>query len=492
VNAQQTVSEVSTNSDTIANQDLSKQTDGGFDMKPLESRQVHEGMRLQDINEQAPFAAFLERRGSPFGRCPVDVLQIIFEFATELPLRSQEIQGYSGRSPGIGAALRFSGVCRWWRKVAWETPRLWTGIYYDLDDPEYVQYQAEHVIRRARLLPCSVYITTLQSNTASCLPECRLQEFPAIKVLEFCLESSMDIERLLEPSFKPPTGTMEGLHLDCAVTTILPPPQVDLLRVASIFPPFALLRVDKVQSLLFEPQKINSHITKLQVIRARKIDFLSIFRCFPNLENLYIREAELKMVGQQSRYTCRSLKTLQFEKMPGTSWADQIQFPNLEAVNGLSEPNDEFINFIARHTNIRTLKWRGIVTQALANAAPQLKELNMMSRLGSLYHLDAEGRCEPRFPLLEAVIVCHRAHRITTEQFDHFVRARCLPLQHEESLAKSPSRLLSSIMFRRRKSSPMPMWYESELYRDSRKRVVDVTCDPSFEEVYLTWSDVDY
>ena len=302
----------------------------------------------------------------------------------------------------------------------------------------------------------------------------------------------MDIERLLEPSFKPPIGTMEGLQLDCEVTTIPRPSQVDLLRVASVFPPFSLLRVDRVHNLLFEPQKINPHITKLQIIRPRKIDFLSIFQCFPNLENLYIREAELEIVGQRSRYTYGSLKTLQFEQTSGAAWADHIQFPNLEFVNGLTEPNDELVDFISRHTKIRTLKWRGIVTEALVKAAPQLQELNMMSRLGSLYHLDAEGRSEPRFPLLKTVIVCHRAHRVTIEQFDEFVRARCLPLQHEQSLAKSPSHILSSIMFRRRKTSPRPMWYESKLYRDCGKRIVDVTCDPSFEELYLTWSNGGY
>ncbi|PVF98737.1 hypothetical protein CPB86DRAFT_663589, partial [Serendipita vermifera] len=64
----------------------------------------------------------------PVRRCPFEVLQMIFEWTVLLTATDADISEDLSSVEWFDAATRLSHVCRKWRSIALDTPKLWSKL----------------------------------------------------------------------------------------------------------------------------------------------------------------------------------------------------------------------------------------------------------------------------------------------------------------------------------------------------------------------------
>ena len=127
--------------------------------------------------------------------------------------------------------------------------------------------------------------------------------------------------------------------------------------------------------------------------------------------------------------------------------------------------------FIRVHHSIKKLHFYNKYPSlaSLEREAPQLAELHMQIPLRYLCQPN-QGSTKVAFPRLKHLYVTSNLiYEISVEEFDTFVRSRCLPVGHPKALAKEPSDLISSLCFVQPPFIVRPKWYESDLYKESTR-----------------------
>jgi hypothetical protein len=128
--------------------------------------------------------------------CPVDILKLIFEAAIQRP-HPRDIDSYSIFS--FITATRISHVCREWRSIALDTPRLWATIRLDISEnssSEISEYW-DRLSGRLQSVPCRITVDEIGSDNFSKLDV--LNKIPVIKRLDLNLESGETFNVLLDP-----------------------------------------------------------------------------------------------------------------------------------------------------------------------------------------------------------------------------------------------------------------------------------------------------
>ncbi|KIM24399.1 hypothetical protein M408DRAFT_27060 [Serendipita vermifera MAFF 305830] len=114
----------------------------------------------------------------PIRRYPPDLLQRIF----------QSIHDQEDESNRLHVTFELSHVCKWWRKVVHDSPRLWFKVNYAMHKNIHdIASFWDFVIPRMKAVPPVIVIKDFDSTKATVMAYCGLQRIPEIRRLEVTL-----------------------------------------------------------------------------------------------------------------------------------------------------------------------------------------------------------------------------------------------------------------------------------------------------------------
>jgi hypothetical protein len=421
----------------------------------------------------------------PISQCPDDIIQTIFEHLADT-------SGY----PSPADSVRLSSVCRRWRVLALNTPRLWRHVFLDLSAPlDRQDFIRTEIIPRSKHVPITVIVDALNATTIPTMGLCGLKSIPEISELALKLTTPSDAPLLLGSNFTPPVGAMQSLRIESNARMNYfqshTPPKIDMLSLFERFPPFNKLVIKRLPYLILPMAATNQNqsITEIDFYDVGLVDIARLLTMLPRVKSVTIRKAILVVQGSyDSDVPFHNIKDIVLHHTLGESWMTKVTFPQLDELE-YTEVTESFLNFVSAHRSIRVLRslFCGDMITALAMLAPQLEQLLITSPVANIYSPLGHDSEMP-FPKLKSlhVITSRPCRDLTLTEFEALVRARFLPLQHPKSLSKHSSHIILFLIIQKLKCVT-PRWYRSKLYEESSHMIV--ITDEETEIIRLGWCD---
>jgi hypothetical protein len=213
------------------------------------------------------------------------------------------------------------------------------------------------------------------------------------------------------------------------------------------------------------------------------VQVADVFLIFPSLEILHLSNCGILPV-LDVQYAPR-LRSLQIKRSHITDVLTKMRFPELDCFSYLGRSFREVNLFLKHHRTVTTLNFRdsileGVPFYELAESASQVVSLTMPATW--TYYL----RGERIFPSLRALTIVDYPP-IPVAQFESFLKARCLPVSHHRSTAKSPSLVIDDFFIEFDKDDlGMRHTDEAVLYAEATKQV-QPEYDSSRIRIKLSW-----
>jgi len=405
-------------------------------------------------------------------RCTSDVLKCIFEAAVAAPF-----------TPGDHAfqvATRISHVCRSWRLVAINTPRLWTTIEFScFRSLDAIQTFMERMMVRAKAVPVYISIWNVQAGESRLkISDFGLNQFRAVQRLLIQMEEDYSvIQQLFDPSSCLRYCLITELKL-----VLCSEEYGDPWRCQELFIHFPLLRRLELigcKGILFEKAEPNDAITRLLLIDMT-IDPEEALSLFPKLECLELRDVTVHLHERESLlpielHNMRTLKV--YENLPWyllsrMDWLYQLSCPVLQEVD-LDPLREGVLPFISSHPSILSFH-SGDLDEivSLDAAAPQLHHLGI-----EVDHDNYSNLCliatntRPLFPHLRSLTIRDFKCGLRLQQFELLTRTRCLPRSNPQSQLHDQVPPLQTLEILLPKFDRLDSheWVVSELYTEARK-----------------------
>jgi F-box-like len=424
----------------------------------------------------------------PIGLCPSDVLQLIFEAACD-------------PSPWpIETAVTLSAVCRKWRKIAIETPRLWFDISFTLDEgPFDPSYFWSFVIPRIKMVPAVVKIHHLEAETADLLYQCHLERIPVIEHFGLYLSHPEYFAQLHTlPPFLPAAGVDHLLiscgdehHTDRVGSNVT----WDIGKLLRHIPPITKLWLAGPCPLLVTPSTQLTRITFVYLEELRDVDVFIIVSHFTQMSHLELFDVEFtELASPPEIYSPCLIKITICDCVGDDSWLFRANFPTLAAFihNGRGF-SDACMGFIQKHNSIMELELSEKNEQlaCVPKIAPQIQSLAVDPLLCHLYTKDASETDAIPFPSLQFLTVVTGVISLTLEDFDGVVSTRCLPISDSRSKTIPSLLPLRSLTIRRYVGVSGPIapapWEDSEFLQSARREVFPDADWVDWETVTLSW-----
>ncbi|KIM23287.1 hypothetical protein M408DRAFT_27978 [Serendipita vermifera MAFF 305830] len=416
----------------------------------------------------------------PIRRCPDDILREIFELVTA---------NIASWKDTLNESVNLSSVCQKWRLVAISTPSLWTKVSFDLNnEPEVLEHQQQTVVSRIKGRAASIVVGDLEypPDPVEWINACGLDMFPLIENLHFNLKKPGNIIELLRPDLSLPAGRVRKLVIDAVGPSSrlrdIGQPKWIGENLLDQFPGLLSATINGVSMIQFQMTKINSTLTELTINNAKYVAIMSILWDCPELETLTLRDTLI--LGDPTPVEAPSLKSLQLESTEGDAWMIHTSLPKLETLIFFPD-TPAILTLISTNRSIKSLVYRG-ATADILDIAPQLLALNITPPLHALSTTLASSQMV--LPNLGTLVVdmLSISYEMTMQEFDMFVRARCLHVDHPKSLAKKPSQVISDLIFILPVNHQPQKWQASELYKEStRKEDIQVLSEKKL--LYLEW-----
>lgn len=427
-----------------------------------------------------------EPNQSPISRCTDDVLMCIFE--TMLLTDDDK----------FAISTTISHVCRRWRQVALDMPKLWNEIEFSCRDPvDRIQSYLDRMIPRVKARPVDVSIDRIDYDDPIEDPFglhiFRLNRIPAINclTLELCLEDSMAYH-LMKPTHAFRGCQIDGIHLSFPVDDQYYA-RWNCVELLDYFPSVFSLSLSSADSMEINYTRPSTQLRTL-IITNMEVQFLPILWSFPHLEEL-----EFKLIffddeepDDHPPAVMMHLKELDIletmyslEMLDG--WLRQVSCPVLSSLCIKNTMVNAWIPFISSHRSIIHLEGceLGIIDE-LIKAAPQLQTLVVDPRdeetvpttlLGDNIHAFTELKNLNFYDIKLEVVTLHN--------FEEFVRARCLPSHHPESQRPDFLEPLETLRFSVEGVNPDDRaWMTSELYKQAQK---DNDVADAWTHITLSW-----
>ncbi|KIM23286.1 hypothetical protein M408DRAFT_27977 [Serendipita vermifera MAFF 305830] len=419
---------------------------------------VTEAQRALREAEQRDLLALMH----PIRRCPDDILREIFELT---------ICDFAFWSDALKKSVDLSSVCQKWRSVAIGTPSLWTKISFNLkNEPEVLEHQQHTVVSRIKGRAVSIMVRDDDDYLEKGLDACGLNAFPLILDLFFYLKDAYNIRELLRFRLLLPATQVHKLSI-CAddppstLSKIGTPLGSDLLDQ---FPGLLSVAITGLFTSIFHMTSTISTLTQLHIDNARNVSIISTLLGCPKLEMLRISNTSL--FGDPIPVVAVSLKLLELTFTRGDSWMTHTSFPKLETLifctsNTPADMTPAVMTLISANRSIKYLQCRNRISD-IVGIAPQVVELHAHPPLQVLCTTSPSSQVA--FPHLNDLFIrIDSRYDMSVQEFDAFVRARCLQIGHPKSLAKRPSQVLSRVVFAIPKTVRPQKWQQSELYKES-------------------------
>lgn len=249
------------------------------------------------------------------------------------------------------------------------------------------------------------------------------------------------------------------------------------------FPGLSSAVINGVSTILFHMTSITPTLTELIIDNTKHVSIMSILVGCSKLETLKIKNTFI--LGDSAPVIAPSLKYLELDSTEGDDWMIQASFPKLETLVLRIPATPAILAFISANRSIKSLAYRGSIGD-IASIAPQLLELNARPLLQALCATSPSSQMV--FPDLRTLLVDMSSpiYEMTVDEFDMFVRTRCLYVGHPKGLANQRSQVLSNVVFLLPASSRPQEWQSSELYKEStRKESIHVL--PGKKVLHLAW-----
>lgn len=369
----------------------------------------------------------LSKQSHPILRCPVEILRCIFEATTD-GLSSP--YGYSRIT--FYMAMRLSEVCRKWRTICLDSPRLWS-VYrmHCMIDRRSISRLKVFWERLSALVKHAPMLISIQGIT-DYFPYSgiRLDKFPVIERLELNFSSSRDFRISSNPGFPRPQGTLRELCISISRRheSIISTRDIDQLLLR--FPQICSLHLD-LGGILQMSGHIYNSIHTLSIHHAQDINALSILASLPRLQRSKFLDIDEIKTTTNTSVKLTDLKSLGFRLYgrTSTSWLARLDCPNLEELTVWNHlGSQDILAFISSHRSILSLIYLGYYEDLdqLDNIAPQLQHLGL-----SYQEFDLEFLCDNTFFNLRSLTIFGDGFPLT--RFETLVKSRCLPSAHPES-----------------------------------------------------------
>ncbi|KIM24395.1 hypothetical protein M408DRAFT_233258 [Serendipita vermifera MAFF 305830] len=257
-------------------------------IKELEGTQstLHESKKaLQLMHDQCSTIQMQNDRINgmthPIRRYPPDLLQRVFQCIYDEQEESNRLQ----------VTLGLSHVCKWWRKIVHDSPRLWSRISYAMHKtgPGIASFW-DFVIPRMKAVPPVIVIKGLNSAEATMLKYCGLQRIPFIKILGVNLSLHNQFDHLHRLSQQLRGTKLEALEINLKHKEPVsdPPPQTiwDIGHFLGTYNPPAELHLVAPCVLRLTPSDQFKDITTLSLEDFVQVDLSSLLSLFSQLHDL--------------------------------------------------------------------------------------------------------------------------------------------------------------------------------------------------------------
>jgi hypothetical protein len=413
-------------------------------------------------------AVTTDRQGiHPIHRCPIDILQCIFE--NTLPSIPTYYNLDREQMPWWHATRlrRLCLVCRHWRDVILATPSLWSSIFIDFkESAEKLDAWWREVAQRVKSAPAVVSFQNigLHDRSGFNFPEttdpklrerieerfhlCSLRAIPRIHTLRLevtVYRYAFDVLSLMQEF---PRYEMERLEImgNKPEGGVDPKPEETWNTLLHRFPPFKSLKIAYAGPVMFAQSPSFVALVDLDIVDAPEANITTIMAACPNLRRLSIYLQYGYPTLDVSRMdpphsTPHHLQFLRVDFVENFPWDRLGELPSLSELHfqGASQETPEtVINFIGAYRSITSVSLYIPDPRLvqLAHVAPQLTSVETMSQLFNLEaFLDwkAAGMNGPAFPMLQTVkFHVIDVSSIDLQNFEAFVRKRCLPKSHPE------------------------------------------------------------
>ncbi len=408
----------------------------------------------------------------PIRRAPDDILKMIFEHT---------VAGPSGTTSRLlrlklKQAMALSAVCGRWRAVAIETPRLWNQVFINFLTPLKLEYHRDTILPRIKNAPCEFTLFALSRTMApTFLAECGLANLASIECLSIAFPSREDIKPILSSIILPSTCAVGILQMGTSTfelrADLQDTSEIDILPLLSGMPSLNELRIVQVAGVAFRGISSAPNITRLVLSHIPRVLLPQMLAALANLEYLSIDHSNLQMDNPPFTFIVPSIRSAELLANEGESWTTHIASPNLESLGWDGEISDALLIFLSTHRTITTISFLHgeNAIPAIESVAPQVRKLLTGLPVTSLFQ-SANSDSSISFPSLESisVYVCAEDTSFGIDEFESFIRARCLPAKHPKCLAKHPSNIIPNVSFIS-KPDQAQEWHKSELFRKSSR-----------------------
>lgn len=364
----------------------------------------------------------------PIMRCPIDILKCIFEACFETPNLSYKT---------FSTSASISQVCRHWRAISLDTPRIWSIIDIECSKPtsfSCLQEFWERTYTRIKQVPAYILIRSISTSSKFPYQGIQLDKIPVIEHLMFNVVHDDDYEVLLESLFPMPIGILHTLSVDgCQMSSFGIPINWNVGRLLCRLPQISKLEMTCVPSMHMQNLVFDS-IHTLIIAFAEEINPIAVLTSVPRVKSVKMHSiSDFKT----SNVACIRMAHLTSLMISGRNpedflWLAQISCPILEEFEvGCKERHVEpILSFISVHSTISTLDYRAawINIVDLETVAPQIRNLSLPYNIDTVVAL-----CKGHFLHLRSFKFYDITDTIPEFELEELIRSRCLPFNHPQS-----------------------------------------------------------
>ncbi|PVF98733.1 hypothetical protein CPB86DRAFT_784579 [Serendipita vermifera] len=412
----------------------------------------------------------------PVRRCPFEVLQIIFEWTVVF---NAEYGDFSeSRNDWFRAATCLSHVCRRWRSIALDTPKLWSKLPELTINPIGTDDNLfwERTLSRVKGYPADLYIAGFSelSNAAEKDAEeayttMRFHEIPHIRRLELVLDGEDSLEHLFHPLLRIPEGTVDELQ-------IFGEPSVDVyldgIRLAALLRLFPSLQSLALFALSITFSRITSfrNISALELSHVEPLMMELLPRQFPNLQRLRLRTYREDTSISTGAYCFPALQELFISYMEDVyGLFKNLDCPKLTSFISEISLTDIIIDFIGRHPTLKRIRLSECDLHVLAGIAPNVTDFTHPYDLSEPFIGDRDPAKAPILPQLEYYTLIDEDNTLDLEDFESMVRSRALPPLDPQSQLHPGCQPLKALAIGISSELDETTWAKSDLYKRARQ-----------------------
>jgi F-box-like len=361
----------------------------------------------------------------PVRRLPVELLRAIFEATTDAV------------DSTLGTAIKLSHVCRQWRDIALDSPRLWNQVTitpFANSDSLWAE-----IIPRMKTVPASVCVQGIKKDHLSLLGKWGLSMIPNMEKLTLASPYGLAFnpQSICEALFEPPYIPLKELMIFLGVDVV---GEVFYSLQMGHFPSLLTLVISgngPIRPIRFGSEP-SPTITTLILDGVDDVDMQVVLQ-FPQLETLKLMHVTFNEPESLEGLISQTIRIFQLIDSPlfHEPWAGSLRFPKLYSIYNDDHPHELFVAFVIAHPTVKELDC--VIKEGqlagYAAAIPAITALYLGSPFDEFLNWMETSMSSAPFPSLKVLTL---AEDTTLEEFEKVVCARCLPLDHPRSRLEPP------------------------------------------------------